>query len=278
MQLCSSEELGPSQQTVNRVISETLAAFNTPHIMRRYLTFPTENEVMQQNKAEFMEIANFPGLVGVIDYTHIRITAPKEFPDEYINRKGYHSINVQIVFNARCEVVSCLAKWPGSVRDSGILSESGLKQCFDAGIIPRGCSLLGDHGYPCKPWLVTPYLNPQPGPQANYNIAHSKTRNVVERGIDQLKRRFPVLHTEIRVSPSLKVCQIVYVCAVLHNICKRCNVPLDDEHLDNQNAAPDHDVGAIAPAAWGQDNGRTFRDHFTATHFSNKASTMGLLR
>lgn len=169
MQLCNSDDLGPSQQTVSRVIAETLAAFSRPHIMREYLTFPTENAVLQQNKADFMEIANFPGVVGAIDCTHIRITAPKEFPDEYINRKRYHSINVQIVFNARYEIISCLAKWPGSVHDSRILNESGLKQCFDAGIIPRGCLLLGDSGYPCKPWLLTPYLNPQPGPQANYN-------------------------------------------------------------------------------------------------------------
>jgi len=77
MQLCNSDDLGPSQQTVSRVITETLDAFYRPHIMQRYLRFPTDPHELMRNKAEFMAISNFPGVVGVIDCTHIRITAPK---------------------------------------------------------------------------------------------------------------------------------------------------------------------------------------------------------
>lgn len=42
------------------------------------------------------------GVVGVIDCTHIAITPPKKndelYPEHiYVNRKGYHSINTQLV-------------------------------------------------------------------------------------------------------------------------------------------------------------------------------------
>lgn len=47
-----------------------------------------------------MEKFNFPGVIGAIDCTHIPIIAPPTFDHirlAYYNRKGYYSLNVQIV-------------------------------------------------------------------------------------------------------------------------------------------------------------------------------------
>ena len=38
----------------------------------------------------------FPGVIGVIDGTHIAIRAPMNSPDDYINRKKFHSVQVQV--------------------------------------------------------------------------------------------------------------------------------------------------------------------------------------
>uniref|UniRef100_A0A3B4GB47 DDE Tnp4 domain-containing protein n=1 Tax=Pundamilia nyererei TaxID=303518 RepID=A0A3B4GB47_9CICH len=135
----------------------------------------------------------------------------------FVNRRHFHSINVQIVFNAACKILDIVAKWPGSTHDARMLSESGIRQLFERRYVPANCHLLGDSGYPCTPWLLTPYLQPHQGPQLNYNRAHKTTRAVVERGIGQLKRRFHVLHREVQLRPE-KVSKVIIACAILHNI------------------------------------------------------------
>ncbi|KAK3896277.1 hypothetical protein Pcinc_000021 [Petrolisthes cinctipes] len=126
---------------------------------------------------EFVQIAEFPGVIGVIDGTHIRITAPKEF---------------------------------------------------------------------------------------------EKTRSVVERGIGQLKLRFHVLHGEIRVSPSAKVCMVIEVCAMLHNICKdrKIHIPVGEDH---DNGEEDDNQQPLEPppqpAAERPREGLQYRDEFVNLHF-----------
>lgn len=41
----------------------------------------------------------FPKVIGATDGTHIKIDAPKSNPDCYVNRKGYHSIQLQVFFS-----------------------------------------------------------------------------------------------------------------------------------------------------------------------------------
>lgn len=41
----------------------------------------------------------FPKVIGAVDGTHIKIAAPKLHAAAYVNRKGYHSIQLQVLFN-----------------------------------------------------------------------------------------------------------------------------------------------------------------------------------
>ena len=52
---------------------------------------------MPDIKSSFEEEGGFPGIIGVVDGTHIRIRAPEHEPEAYINRKKFQSINVQLV-------------------------------------------------------------------------------------------------------------------------------------------------------------------------------------
>jgi hypothetical protein len=80
--------------------------------------------------------------------------------------------------------------------------------------------LLGDSGYPCKPHLLTPVLNPINSSQEAYNTAHIATRNTVERFFGVLKRRFPCLRNGLRLKLDTTV-KVIVACGVLHNICMR---------------------------------------------------------
>lgn len=61
-----------------------------------FITWP------EGNKAEeiimgFTVASAFPGIIGAIDGTHINIRAPHICPESYINRKGHHSIQLQVM-------------------------------------------------------------------------------------------------------------------------------------------------------------------------------------
>lgn len=91
-----------------------------------------------------------------------------------------------------------VASWPGSSHDSYIFRTSHICQHFEQHFhrIEEGI-LIGDSGYACRPFLMTPYLAPGNEAQERYNTAHKTTRVTVERTFGRWKRRFHVLHSEV---------------------------------------------------------------------------------
>ncbi|XP_037876380.1 putative nuclease HARBI1 [Bombyx mori] len=143
------------------------------------------------------------------------------------------SINVQVVCNALLIFQNVVARWPGSTHDATIFNHSDLKDhCEHGGLGNRW--LLGDSGYPCKPYLLTPLINPRTQSEQLYNESHIKTRNTIERCIGVWKRRFPVLSLKGRLK--LENMQAVIIAtAVLHNIARNMNL----EDLEPEISVPD---------------------------------------
>ena len=92
-----SDTVGLPKSTVSRIVTDVSKALVSKQ--EEFINFPTEPAEVQDVKRGFYEKGGFPGVVGCIDGTHVRIQAPYKNENDYVNRKGFHSINVQAVCN-----------------------------------------------------------------------------------------------------------------------------------------------------------------------------------
>lgn len=97
------------------------------NLATKYIRFPQNLNEMLRTKVQFESLFQFPGILGVVDGTHIALTAlPLEIENAYVNRKGFHSINAQIVCDANMMITSINARFPGSTHDAFIFGGSVL--------------------------------------------------------------------------------------------------------------------------------------------------------
>ena len=90
------------------------------------------------------------------------------------------------------------ARWPGSAHDSHVFRTSAVGRHLEHNYrgIDQGV-LLGDSGYPCRPFLLTPYRQPADRSQHRFNRSHCSTRSTIERVFGIWKKRFHVLGSQV---------------------------------------------------------------------------------
>jgi len=216
------------QSTASRAIHKVSLAIKRR--LHNYVHFPPERQEHLKMMDKFYEISQFPQVVGCVDGPHIHITAPSQNEQEYVNRKGYHSLNIQLICDGNQKITNCVIKWPGSTHDARILTTSAIYQRFEEHTITG--FILGDNAYPPKHWLMTPVLNPITETEERYNRSFLPTRCCIERTIGVLKRRWFCLHQELRLTPE-RAATVTAACLVLHNICimKRLPLPEGDDRV-----------------------------------------------
>jgi hypothetical protein len=141
-QIVCGDTLHVSQASVSRCISQVIKAIIT--LRDDLVCFPND---MEQVKHQFYEIANFPGIIGLVDGTHIPICKPVGIaePEIYRSRKGFYSLNVQLVCGPNMKIYNVVARWPGSTHDNRIFENSRLHFRLSHGHL-QGI-ILGDGGY-----------------------------------------------------------------------------------------------------------------------------------
>jgi hypothetical protein len=236
--------LGISQSSVCRSLKEVTEAINT-HLFNEWVHLPRNMAEINSVKNGFYQRYNMPGVMEAIDCTHVAIASPSginpNYPEHvYLNRKHYHSINVQLVCDVNLKILNVNARYPGSTNDAFIWRNSRIRQAMIAhhGRHPNSTWLLGDSGYSQLPWLFTPILNAEPGtPNDRYNTSHKRARNSVERCNGLLKNRFRALlkHRVLHYSPEA-ASRIINAAVVLHNMCLYHQIPEPDRNEEIINA------------------------------------------
>ncbi|CAC5356694.1 HARBI1 [Mytilus coruscus] len=230
-----------------------------------------------------MKKAGFPNVIGCVDGTHVRIQAPEDDEPSFVNRKGFHSVNVQGICDQNCKYLMGLsfkaafrpsssvnsgeslftnvsANWPGSCHDAHVFKTSvGIHLQDQYTSIEQGV-VLGDSGYPCRPFLLTPFRQPREQREHNFNRAHITTRCTIERTFGIWKQRFRLLKTGIRMRPD-RACKFILACAILHNIAMMLKEPI----IDNDDIPEEQPM--IQPYM-GQQDGRGIRNHYATNFFS----------
>ncbi|CAI6356645.1 unnamed protein product [Macrosiphum euphorbiae] len=227
-----------SQPTVSRCISEVVEALNHPQIFNEWVKFPKNLNEITEIRNEFYRETGFPGVIGCIDCTHVAIVSPStnlnlnenQNPEHiYVNRKGYHSINVQLICDSKLRMLNVNARFPGSTHDTYIWNNSlvlpVLKELYRRNY--DNFYLLGDSGYPLRQWLLTPISNPTTDAENFFNSKQMSTRRIIERCNGVLKMRFRCLLKDriLHYKPE-KASSIINACVVLHNMCISNNVPM----------------------------------------------------
>ena len=221
---------GVDKGTVSRVLGKVVTAI--AELRPTYVKMPSPPEYEEVIQG-FYAISRFPRCIGAIDCTHIRIQSPGgDDAENYRNRKGFFSFNVQVVCDSALKIRNIVCRWPGSAHDAHIFRNSNIKLRLQNGEF-QDKFLIGDSGYGVKPYLLTPIGNAQTPAERLYNEALIRTRNTVERCFGVWKRRFPVLSLGIRLHVS-KVEGVVIAAGVLHNIAcdMRDDIPAVDPAID----------------------------------------------
>ena len=207
---------------------------------RKFISFPASSH---GTKRRFYDMAGFPGVVGAIDCTYMRIVcSDRSNAIAFINRKQFYSINVQVVCDSEALITNIVARWPGSTHDSRIFDNSAIAEPFRNGSI-NGI-LVGDSGYACRSYLMTPILNPRNDAEVRYNDAQRRTRIVTERCFVILKRRFPCLHIGLRTRLENSPVIIVAVAALQNFAIMQREGEMTDVDLDDNDDEPEEPVGA----------------------------------
>jgi hypothetical protein len=138
---------GISRSTVSRIVERVIHAI-VDHLFQDVVRWPANTDEIA---ADFFRIAGFPSVAGCVDGTMIKIDAPTDNEEQFVDRHGNHSLNAMMVCGPDYSFYFVNSRWPGSVHDSRVLRTSVLHQRFEDGWRPfPGAVLLGKNTKECR--------------------------------------------------------------------------------------------------------------------------------
>ena len=226
-----SDRFDVTKSSVYRVTRRVCRAI-VNNLVPQFIKWPG-GEGARDIMASFEEFNGLPRCLGAIDGTHIPIKAPQNHPEQYINRKNFHSMQLQTVCDNEMVFTDVYCGWPGAVHDARVLRNSPLHQAAEFlpnDTFPGESYLIGDCAYPLKTWLITGFKENGnlSGRQRRFNYKLSSKRMVIERCIGLLKGRFRKLRVEMDIDRVEDLPVIIVAACCLHNICLFTGEDIED--------------------------------------------------
>ncbi|CAG8593462.1 13113_t:CDS:2 [Cetraspora pellucida] len=155
--------------------------------LSEYIIWPTEN-YRQEINTGFEQIQEFLMIIGAIDESYISLyKAPsKDNKDVYMLCKHKYGIHLQEVVDHQGFFILYKIGWSALVHNAKVFSNSDIFK-NNKNYFKDEDYLIADSAYPLFSWIITLFKDPQ-GLQAQqqklYNIAHSKTRVIIEQAFE----------------------------------------------------------------------------------------------
>lgn len=254
-----------SPSSVSNIIKGTLQAI-WENLVDEFMPAPDEDG-WKNIAQDFWNIWNFPHCIGSIDGKHVKIRAPSKSGSDFYNYKGYFSIVLLAVVDARYKFIAVDVGAKGSQSDGGILRNSvfGKKLATDSLKIPNNEKfgpmgeelpyfIIEDEAFPLKTNIMRPYPGKNTDTEQRiFNYRLSRARRVVENAFGILSNRFRIDHTTITGGVQLAD-RIVKATVVLHNflLTKNDNSGLPSSSFDVDGTIDGQRLDGVA--AFGSNN------------------------
>ncbi|XP_031327682.1 putative nuclease HARBI1 [Photinus pyralis] len=205
----------------------------------RFILWPND---YKKNVDEFNQCRgqnSFPGVIGCVDGTHIPIPGSGS-DNSYYNRKGFHSVILQGVCNAKLQFMDIFCGFPGSCHDANVWKQSPVYELLKSSNIPADLHLLGDSAYPLDTFLMCPFRDNGhlTNAQKKFNVTLSSTRVVIEMAYGRLKQKFRRLKY-LQVEKVEYAKYYIMAACVLHNVCID-----EDDNQDSSCSNASEDINA----------------------------------
>lgn len=123
--IANNVNMARSQSSVSKWITNVSNILNLPEGFNDWVHFPSRLNELQEIRNKFWGRRRFPVAIGCIDCTYVAIYPPliqdNVHPEHiYVNRKQYHSINVQLICDPDLRIMNVNARYIGSTHESYI--------------------------------------------------------------------------------------------------------------------------------------------------------------
>ncbi|XP_048001890.1 uncharacterized protein LOC125238584 [Leguminivora glycinivorella] len=239
--------------------AQVIDALNHQSFYNKYITFPMEKEQREKIKKRFKQLYKFSNVLGVVDGVHIELRDwPPGHEGVFLNRAGFHSLNVQLICDADLNILSVDSSQGGCTHDCTAWTAHHLHHHLQR--LQDGY-LLGDSGYLQRETLMTPFPSPSSRAQTLYNSLHHRAWNSIKQTLHTIRLRWRRLTTPLQES---KARNIINACVILHNIAQECNAPIPYTDLKEQKQRDElleeQQEGAVESLVTAPDRGRVLRE------------------